>query len=245
MIWNKYKINNHLRAAQLLEKIKNEAFKLIKETRGITEYEVQQFIIKQFKSHNLKSGYGYPIVAFRQNTSFVHYIPSQYSRKIKSDTLVLLDIWARLKEKDSPYADITWMAYKGSKIPTEILKVFKVVIGARDNAISFIRSKLKKKIIPIGREVDSAARDYIRNEGYGKKFLHTTGHSLGLASPHGRFGRISQKNKSRLSKNLGYTIEPGIYLKNRFGIRSEINFYISNNYKLIITSKVQSKIIEI
>ncbi|MEK6887140.1 MAG: M24 family metallopeptidase, partial [Nanoarchaeota archaeon] len=54
---------------------------------------------------------------------------------------------------------------------------------------------------------------------------------------------VNRKNKTPLKINMLYTIEPGIYFKNKYGIRSEIDFYINNKRKVIITTKVQKKLI--
>lgn len=104
---------------------------------------------------------------------------------------------------------------------------------------------MQKKNIPTGKEIDKQVRDYLHKHKLADKFLHGTGHSLGFTYAHGNKTRISPRGKQRLPINVGYTIEPGVYLKNKFGVRSEIDFYIDNNYNLVITSAVQKKIIKI
>ena len=243
MSWNKNQINKHIKAAKLLNKIKDRTFKYIAENHSITEFKVCEYILQLYKKYRLKTT-RHPIVAFRKNTSFIHYYPSQYSKKLKPESLIMIDIWARLKEKYSPFADITWMGYYGKKIPKEVLRIFKIVIGARDSAIQYVEDILKQKNTPATNKIDKIARDIIRKNGFEKNFLHTTGHSLGFVSPHGG-KRIGSKSKGILINNVAYTIEPGIYLKDKFGVRSEINFYINKDRQLIITTKVQNKIIKI
>ena len=245
MSWNKVKIENHIKAAKLLNQIKDATFKYIAQSNKISEYEVQQFILKQFKLNKLKTDKTPPIIAFGRNTSYVHYHPSPYSRRLQPESLILIDIWARLKKRNVPYADITWMAYFGRKISPEIKKVFNIVIEARSRAINFIKKDLRKRILPIGKEVDAVVRDYIVQMGYEENFLHNTGHSLGMMHPHGTDKGLTAKNKKALKINIGYTIEPGIYLKNKFGARSEINFYINKKMKIVITTKKQKNIIMI
>jgi len=243
MGWNKTKINKHIKAAELLNKIKDEAFKYIKKNKNISEYDVQRFIMVKFKMNGLRTDRA-PIVAFRQNTSFVHYYPSRYFKILKPESLILIDIWARLKGKNSPFADITWMGYYGKKVPREVLKIFKIIIGARDGAVQYIEDVLRHGEIPGTYKVDKIVRDIIKKNGFGNNFLHTTGHSLGFVSPHGG-KRLGPKSKGLLRENVAYTIEPGIYLKNRFGVRSEIDFYINPDRKLIITTGFQKNIIKI
>ncbi len=96
-----------------------------------------------------------------------------------------------------------------------------------------------------GKEIDAVVRNYLHQHGHAERFLHGTGHSLGFVSPHGRRVRINRRGKKPIPINIGYTIEPGIYFKGKFGMRSEINFYIDNNFKIIITTKVQKNIIKI
>jgi Xaa-Pro aminopeptidase len=244
-MWSKEKINKHLTACKILSEIKDSTFEYIRKNRKISEYEVQRFILEQFKEKKVKNDKDKPIVAFNEDSAIPHFFPKRKSKKLKKRTLILIDIWARLKVKSSPFSDITWVAYYGEKIPEKIQNVFNVVIKSRDSALKFIKTELKKGRMPTGREVDKIARDIINKKGFYGKFIHGTGHSIGFISPHGNRGNLKARSKQKLLINLGYTIEPGIYLKNEFGIRSEINFYINKNKNLIITTPAQKKIIKI
>jgi Xaa-Pro aminopeptidase len=244
-MWSKKQIGQHKKAADLLWKIVTEFAEYIKDNRNVTEYEAKLFVKKLFKKYNLKSDKTNPIVAFRENTSFVHYYPEQKSKALKPESLILFDLWGKLNEKGAPYADITWMLYCGKKVSKDVERVFLAVIGARDEAVKFVKKNLSKKSIPTGKEIDRRVRDYLHKHKLADKFLHGTGHSLGFTYAHGNRTRINRKGKQSLPINVGYTIEPGVYSKDKFGVRSEIDFYIDNNYNLVITSKVQKKIIKI
>lgn len=241
MKWTKKQIENHIKAGQILGKIVSKVFDFIKNNKDCYEYDVQQFILKQFKQHKIKTDRS-PIVAFRDNTQYVHYYPSQYSRKLKSESLIMIDLWGRLNKKSAPFADITLMGYHGKKIPAEVIRVFNVVKQARDKAVGYLKKCLKKGKMPTGFAVDKVARDFIKKEGYGDNFIHGLGHPLGFTAPHGTGVRLSPKFKKPLRKLVGYTIEPGVYLKNKFGIRSEIDFCIDNENRVVITTEVQKKI---
>jgi Xaa-Pro aminopeptidase len=241
-MWSEQQIEYHKRAAKLLTKIKDLVFAYIRKNRSISEYDVQQFILRQFKKYNLISDSYAPIVAFAENTAFVHYYPKKRSKILEPESLILLDIWARLKIRNAPFADITWMAYYGSSIPAKIQKVFKTVIRAKEKSLNHIEKQLAKEIMPTGRELDKLVIKIIADSGYDKNFLHHTGHSLGIIKDHGTYPGISIKNKEKIHKNLGYTIEPGIYLPGDFGVRSEIDFYVSVNNKLIVTTNSQKNI---
>lgn len=243
MIWTLEQITNHKEVAGILEKIVQEAFIFITREKNVTEKSVQGFILKKYREHNLRSCLGLPIVAFNEHSAVPHYAIGKKPATLKQNTLILIDIWARSKKRNCPYADITWVAYYGKTLPTKIQHVFDTVLKSRDTAVSFIKSSAKKGVLPEGRIVNEKANAIIRKAGYGAYILHSTGHSIGFRSPHGADKNINKKGDESLKINLGYTIEPGIYIPNEFGIRSEIDFYIDEKMKLHITTGLQKKII--
>ena len=157
--------------------------------------------------------------------------------------MILIDCWARLNKPSAPFCDTTWMAYYGKQVPKKIQDVFNIMINARDSTINMIKRNLKKGTMPIGNKLDAVSRKVISDAGFGKEFLHTLGHSLGFDSPHGRADGLNKKNRKKLTYNLGYTIEPGIYFKDKFGVRSEIDFYISKKNELVFFTPVQEEIV--
>ncbi len=239
-------IKRHKLAAKKLLFIKDQAFKFIKTNLGkVSEYDVSQFIISELKKNNLEleKGGDIPIVAVDKNTSYVHYFPEKNNSSIISkNSLVLIDMWGKLKEKRSPFADITWMGYIG-KPSQEVIKIFNDVIKARDIGVEFIKSQLKTKKIPKASEIDILVRDYFKKLNKEEFFKHTTGHSLGFSKCHGGKFIFSEKEKRAIIVNVPFTIEPGLYFENRFGIRSEIDCYINEDYKLIITTGVQKELV--
>ena len=218
----KEEINRHKIAAKKLYSIVDKAFKFIKRNIGkISEYDVHKFIISEFKKQNLVADKKDPIqiIAVNQHAAIPHYFP--YKRKsaiLRKNNLILIDTWAKLKEKNSPFADITWIGYSGKKVPKDIERIFVEVIKARD---------------------------YFKKFGLEKYFLHGLGHSLGFKECHGKYFRFGKKSQAKLKPNILFTIEPGLYFKNKFGIRSEIDCYVTEDHKLIVTTKVQKAIIKI
>lgn len=251
----KKELERHKIAAEKLEIIKNKTFEFIKmNINKISEYDVNKFILLEFKKQRLVTDKKYPaqIVAVNENSSIVHYFPKKESSKIiKRNNLILIDIWARLrpthpkKEANSPFADITWMAYTGKNLPKEYKKIFNKVIKARKVALDFIKKNLKNRKFPKTEIVEKIVRDYFKKVGLEKNFLHGLGHSLGFSGCHGKYFRFGKKRKSKLRPNIPFTIEPGLYFKNKFGVRSEINCYVSADYRLVVTTKIQNKIIKI
>lgn len=247
--WSDGEINKHIIAARLLDKIKDEAFKFIRERvrRGkeVSELDVEQFLFSRFDKYGLKTNGKRLIVAFNESAAEPHYNCKKEPKMLKKGSLILIDIWARLKKKDSPYADITWMGRYG-KITNEMKRVCELVFMARDESLKFVEREVQRGKMPKGREIDRVARDIIDNSGYKGKFIHTLGHSIGFNSPHGKYPNLGPRRKSAkpLLNKIGYTIEPGIYLEGKFGVRTEIDFIIING-KVNVTTPIQENVVVI
>lgn len=231
-------------------KIKDEAFKLIKEKiieKGeVSEYEIQKFICDRFHEEGMV--YDDPaIVAIGKNASNPHYGPTEdkYSLIHKGD-LVLIDMWAKMDDPEGVYADITWMGYVGEEVPAEMEERFQILKGAIDADIEFLKNELPKRKV-CGYEVDDVSRSYIEKRGYGKYFTHRTGHSIAVdVSPHGPGVNIDDyesHDEREIPNGVTFSLEPGIYAPD-FGMRSETNVYIENRQPVVVAGR-QDKIIPI
>jgi len=244
-MYTQEQIQSHIRAAKKLDRIKDLAFRYVGKNLGkVTEKEVEEYIFSEFKKHGLVKEKGGLIVAVNANSAMPHYFPNDKSKIIGKNSLVLIDIWGKAKAKGSVFADITWVGYAG-KVPHKIQNIFDKVIFGRDLVLQYIRKELKKKNLPKASGADLSVRKYFEKHSVHHKFIHKTGHSLGVVSPHGKFFRLSPKTRKIFQFNIPFTIEPGIYFENEFGIRSEIDAYITDNYKLKVTTEVQKKIVKI
>lgn len=244
-MWKDIEIINHKKAAVLLNKVMHLVFQYIRDNHDVSEFTLQQFILQKYLELGLTTDKNPPIVAFRENSSEVHYYPNEKSKSLKDNSLILIDTWAKLKTANSPFADITWMAFLGKNIPSEIQHIFDLVIDVREQLIFFLKNKLTKSVIPTGQEINELTKSLMTKLGYTNKANLYTGHCLGNYSAHGNKKNINKYNDSSLLTNIGYTIEPGIYIKNKFGVRSEIDFYITKKLDLIITTEKQKRIIRI
>jgi Xaa-Pro aminopeptidase len=142
------------------------------------------------------------------------------------DMVLLLDLWGKLDQPGSVYADITWVGYSGEP-PANVTRAFGAVVAGRDAAVRFIQARIVADEVVRGWEADRAARDVITAAGYGKAFVHRTGHSLGV-EVHGNGANLDDyetRDDRRLLEGSGFTIEPGVYLRD-FGVRSEINLVV-------------------
>lgn len=241
--WTQKQIRQHESAAKKLGIIKDEVKEFIsKNKKKVYESEVSKFIKEAYKKHGLvnDSKKEFAIVAFGKNTKEVHHFPTK-DCKLRTDTLILLDIWARLDQNNAPYADMTWMFWYGNKVQDEIQTCLKILFKSRDNTLKALTKFLKQNKMPRGLDLDRAAHDHIGNNGHCHAIKHTVGHSLGTKHPHGDLPGLNWKEHGRIIKNMGYTIEPGMYFKD-FGLRSEIDFYINDNNETIVTTPIQKQI---
>lgn len=242
---------SHKRAGEKIHKIMDICFKEIGErlrrNEEFTEFDIQQYILKLFDEERITSDGMSPIVAVNANAGNPHYEPTkELSEKIKKGDIVLLDVWGRENVDNSIYFDITWMGYAGTEIPEKFLKIFEIVKTARDKAVEFIRKRFSVGKEVFGWEVDDVARGYIRERGYEKFFIHRTGHSIGR-EVHGNgvnMDNLETKDERRLLPGILFSIEPGIYFDD-FGIRSEINVFISKKKEPMVTGPKQEEIVKI
>jgi Xaa-Pro aminopeptidase len=171
-----------------------------------------------------------PLIAVNANAGNPHYTPTadQHS-PIQRGDLLLIDFWARLPEPEAIYADYTWMAFVGGReeIPSRQQEIFALVCQARDAGLEFIRQRLATGQPLRAYEVDDVVRDVIARAGYGRAFVHRSGHSITTAE-HGEgahLDNLETHDERRLLPDTCCSLEPGIYLPD-FGVRSEINLLI-------------------
>jgi len=223
---------SHRKAAELLGQLVDETFqeigRRVRQRRKTSEYEIQRFVVEWFERHGLVTDHP-PIVAVNANSADPHYFPSaQRSSAIRAGDYVLLDVWARLDEADSIYADITWVGFVGSRVPAEIEEVFAVVARARERVVAFLRERWAEGQPVRGFEADEVARRTIEEAGYGDYFIHRTGHSIHTTT-HGNGANLDSLetcDERLLLDGTCFSVEPGIYLPGRFGVRSEINVFL-------------------
>lgn len=250
-VWGDAQLASHRDAAEKLRLIVDEAFRHVGASvaarKGLTEYGLQQFILARFKEHGLITSSA-PIAAVNAHSANPHYGPSaQGSSEIAASDLVLIDLWAKRPEPGSVYADITWTGHVGRTVPSKQRDVFSVVREARDTALEFVKARAVSGDFPCGWEVDEVCRNVIRNAGYGEKFLHRTGHSIG-EEVHGNGANIDNletQDKRRLLPRTCFSIEPGIYLPDQFGIRSELDVYLADRDATVYGQPVQTAIVPI
>ena len=229
--WTDAQLRSHEAAGKEIDRIIRGAFeqagKSVRAKSTLTEYDLQQWILKEFEAAGLYREDG-PDVAVNANASDPHYGPTrEKAAPIREGDLLLLDVWGKLKTPGSVYYDVTWIGYLGAKVPEKFAKVFRTVYEARQKSVELIRASMAAGKRLEGWQVDKAARGVIEKAGYGKYFYHRTGHSIG-ETIHGNGANmdgLETRDVRRLIPHTCTSVEPGIYLP-EFGIRSEVNVYI-------------------
>ncbi len=250
-VWNERQLESHRVAAEVLRRIVDEAFSYVRALllagQALTEYDLQQFILSRMQAHGVVTG-SPPIVAVNEHSADPHYGPGpERAATIRHGDLILIDLWAKQPAPGSVYADITWTGYVGATVPASQQAVFHIVRQARDAAFAFVHKRVGAGSFPCGWEVDDVCRTVIREAGYGDRFLHRTGHSIG-EEVHGNGANIDNletQDSRRLLPGTCFSIEPGIYLAGEFGIRSELDVYLTDQDAHIYGLPLQTEIVPI
>lgn len=246
MTLDEKQLTNHKRTGKIIHTIKDEAFKLIGDKircgEEVTEQDVCTFITRRIAQEGLTMDGSHPIVAVNENASIPHHDCTQAPRRIiKKGDLVLIDLWARKEEAMSIYHDITWMGYVGKNIPEKYAELFSIIAQARDEGVKTIKKAFSEKKNIQGKEVDAAVRRVITEAGYQEAFIHGTGHAIDIRV-HGVGVNMSSKEERKLKKGSLFSIEPGVYIEKKIGLRTEIDAYIDKEGNIRVSGPVQKKI---
>lgn len=241
----------HRRAAAALRLIVNETFaEIARRVRGqipCTEFTIQKFVLGRIAAHRLRTDEA-PIVAVNANAANPHYSPAEErDTPIRRGDLVLLDLFAKELGEDAIYGDLTWMGTVGDRPADDHARVFRIVADARDAAVALIRQRVAAGDPISGAEADRAARAVIEAAGFGDAFLHRTGHSIGR-EVHGtgaNLDSLETRDHRRLIDRTCFSVEPGVYLAGRFGVRSELDMTIEDGRAEISAAPPQREIVPI
>jgi Xaa-Pro aminopeptidase len=173
---------------------------------GRTEREVVQACEARMRELGAEPSFP-PIVAAGENGALPHAEPGE--REIGSGELVVFDMGSLL---DGYCSDCT-RTYATGEAGDEAREVYELVRRAQESSLEAIRSGAS------GKEVDAVAREMISEGGHGDRFGHGTGHGVGLEVHEGP--RLATTSEDELAEGNVVTVEPGVYLPGRFGVRIE------------------------
>src|SRR5204862_2890622 len=141
----------------------------------------------------------------------------------------------------------TWTAFCGDQPTDEMRTVYSVVTGARDAGIKRVQDAIAGGHPLRGFEVDDAVRGFVDSRGYGSYFTHRTGHSIG-EEVHGNganMDNLETRDSRRIIPRTCFSIEPGIYLPGDFGVRSEVDVYVSDGDIEVTGQPIQTELVAI
>ncbi len=198
-------------AVRIVEESIVEGYRNLKP--GISERELSRIVRDRAEELGAEEA-PYCIVQSGPNTALPHAVPS--SRKVLEGDVVLFDVSIRF---NGYFADLTRVYTVGRPKP-EHIRIHEIVLRAQENALRAIKPGVKASVI------DRAVREVISREGYGPHFIHRTGHGLGVEVHERPY--ISPLSDELLREGMVFTVEPGIYLPGRFGVRLEDDVVVTD-----------------
>lgn len=244
-------IGTHLEAQRRLDGVLNETWRFIAATTrdgGQTdEFRTVQFLLKGMETEGLFTDHG-PNVSAGPNSADSHYgATPESSRPIRTGDFVLIDCWAKLAHRpEAVWYDITWTGVVGREPTERETLVFRTVRDARDAAIRRIEEAFAANQPIAGWQADDAAREVIRDAGFGPYFTHRTGHNIAVTL-HGNgahLDNLETHDERLLLPDTCFSVEPGLYFPGEFGVRSEVNM-ITRPGKAAVSGPRQTDLLRI
>lgn len=246
--WGEEGLRLHRRAAEALADVARDAWEgALEAARAgdpLDERSLADAILERTREAGLAEAD--TIVAGGPHAALPHYEPpARGSRRLEAGDVLLVDLWARVADRPrAVFADQTWMGVLGPELPEGFAAAWTAVREARDGAVEEVREGAAAGELPTGAEVDARAREILRGHGFGEEeILHRTGHGIDRAL-HG-FGpnldSVETRDERRLVPGVGFSVEPGVYLVGRWGIRSEINVHVGPDGPEVTPEKFQDE----
>ncbi len=244
-VWSPEQLRDHEESAEILVDVARRAFEraaeAIRSGSPTTEGALSDWIRAELSGNGLTE---LPdcIVAVGRTASDPHYAPPGAGETIVKGELLLIDLWAG--RPGSVPADQTWMGMMGGSVDPRTQEIWEAVRDARDAAVTFLRERFDAGEAVRGFEVDDVARGLIEERGYGKHFVHRTGHSIDTVL-HGsgpNLDNLETRDDRLIIPGVGFSVEPGIYLLGDIGVRSEINVYWGGDGPLVTPREIQREI---
>jgi len=189
---------------------------------GQTEKQIAAMLLQELTEAGSESNPFGPIVAGGPNGASPHAMPT--NRPIQAGDMLVIDWGAVVDEYPS---DIT-RTFAIGQVDQEFIQIYELVRQANEAGKAIARPGAT------GRDIDRAAREVIEGAGYGDFFIHRTGHGLGLEVHEPPY--IMEGNTEPLVPGAVFTVEPGIYLPNRGGVRIEDDVVITVDGSHTLTS---------
>jgi Xaa-Pro dipeptidase len=243
--WTGTQLADHRRAAKVVADVARRAFEqaadAVRAGAPTTEGALSDWIREELKNAGLVDEMDC-IVAIGRKAADPHYQPVGPGETIFRGKLLLIDLWGAYE--GSVAADQTWMGLLGGSVDARTQEIWEAVRDARDAALQFLRERSEAGLEVRGFEVDQVARTLITDRGYGDRFVHRTGHSIDT-DLHGsgpNLDDLETRDDRLLVPGIGFSVEPGIYVPDEIGIRSEVNVHWGEGGPEVTPTDVQSEI---
>ena len=227
-VWTPEQLQMHRQAAEIVADVAQQAFAraaaAVESGSPTNEGDLSEWIRSQLRAHGLTVNPDC-IVAIGRTAADPHYSPEGKGETIAAGDLLLIDLWGAFD--GAVFADQTWMGLLSGAVDSRTQEIWNAVRGARDAAVTFLREQFELGGEVRGYEVDQVARALIADRGYGEYFVHRTGHSMDI-DLHGsgpNLDNLETRDDRLLVPGIGFSVEPGIYIPDEIGVRSEINVY--------------------
>ncbi len=222
-------LDDHRRAAVIVKDVADRAFKraarAIQDGAPTSEGALSKWIISELESAGLVEQVSC-IVAIGPRASDSHYAPVGDGEVIGRGDLLLIDLWGAFPA--SVAADQTWMGVMDHVVDSRSQEIWEAVRDARDAALDLLAARFAAGEEVRGYEVDDAARHLLESRGYGEFFVHRTGHSIDT-DLHGsgpNLDNFETRDDRLLLPGVAFSVEPGVYIADEIGVRSEVNVYL-------------------
>ena len=204
---------------------------------GVTEKEIAFRMELYLKEKGYDFSF-YPIIAIDKNSAIAHYnTRSGNNEKVKDGSVILIDFGVKYKKYLS---DMTRMVFAG-QIDNEIANTYQKLEIIEEKTIQHLAT-LKSRNNYSCKNIDKYCRELLIDQGL-PTFSHSTGHGVGLDIHE--YPKVSYTSDDELKPNQIITIEPGVYLNNKWGMRVEDTVLIDENMNPVVLTKANKKFVSI
>lgn len=257
--WSERGYRTHQEAGRILARTARSAFELAVRAAGldplpvietvegfdidgaatpVDEHDLAQWVRARLEAEGLTGAD--TIIAVGPNAAKPHYSPeSGASLAFEPGQVFMVDLWGKTAgEPDAVYADQTWMGVLAPEAAADVGAAWDAIVAAREGAIDTIRANPAAT----GAEADRAARQALIDRGFEDAIFHRTGHGIDR-DIHGvgpTLDSIETRDDRRLVPGVGFSVEPGVYLEGRFGLRTEVDVYMGEDGPEVTPSRVQT-----
>ncbi len=221
LIKDKAEIKIIKKACEIACKSLEELEKKIKP--GLSEDDLEWELLKIARKHGA-DGFSFPpIITFGKDTADIHH--QKGDSRLKKGEMVLIDSGIVFQ---GYITDMTRVFFQKKPSSFE-QKIYSIVLEANQKAIESIQVGMKFS------ELDQVARGVIEAAGYGDYFMHSTGHGTGLEVHEAPW--VAKKSKETIKPGMVFTIEPGIYIERKGGVRIEDMVYVNPNGEVEVLTR--------